>query len=39
MEYDNNININLLKTEYKGVLYTFEYFSGCFNAYMVSRSK
>ena len=37
MEYDNDISINLLSTTYKGIKYTFEYFSGCFNAYMVAN--
>ena len=36
MEYDNDISITLLSTTYKGIKYTFEYFSGCFNAYMVA---
>ena len=36
MEYDNEISITLLSTTYKGIKYTFEYFSGCFNAYMVA---
>lgn len=36
MEYDNDIRITLLATTYKGIKYTFEYFSGCFNAYMVA---
>ena len=35
-EYDNDISITLLSTIYKGIEYTFEYFSGCFNAYMVA---
>ena len=38
MEYDNEIRITLLSTTYKGIEYTFEYFSGCFNAYMVGSS-
>ena len=37
MEYDNEISITLLSTTYKGIKYTFEYFSGCFNAYMVAN--
>lgn len=37
MEYDNNISITLLSTIHKGIKYTFEYFSGCFNAYMVAN--
>ena len=37
MEYDNDISITLLSTTYKGIKYTFEYFSGCFNAYMVAN--
>lgn len=36
MEYDNDISIMLLSTIYKGIIYTFEYKSGCFNAYMVA---
>ena len=36
MEYDNDISITLLSTIYKGIEYTFKYFSGCFNAYMVA---
>ena len=36
MEYNNNINITLLSTIYKGIEYSFKYFSGCFNAYMVA---
>lgn len=35
IEYDNDISITLLKTEYKNSLYHFKYFSGCFNAFMV----
>ena len=35
IEYDNDIRITLLSTTYKGNKYSFEYFSGCFNAYMV----
>ena len=35
IEYDNDICITLLSTTYKGNKYSFEYFSGCFNAYMV----
>lgn len=34
MEYDNDIDITLLHTTYKGIKYSFEYVSGCFNAYM-----
>ena len=37
MEYDNEISINLLSTTYKGIKYTFEYFSGCFNAFMIAN--
>ena len=37
MEYDNDISITLLSTVYKGIKYTFKYFSGCFNAYMVAN--
>ena len=37
MEYDNEISITLLSTTYKGIKYTFEYFSGCFNAFMVAN--
>ena len=37
MEYNNEISITLLSTTYKGIKYTFEYFSGCFNAYMVAN--
>ena len=37
IEYDNDISITLLSTTYKGIKYTFEYFSGCFNAYMVAN--
>ena len=36
MEYNNDVHITLLSTIYKGIKYTFEYFSGCFNAYMVA---
>jgi len=36
MEYNNDINITLLSTIYKGIRYNFEYFSGCFKAYMVA---
>ncbi len=35
MEYSNDVSITLLSTIYKGKKYYFEYFSGCFNAYMV----
>jgi len=38
MEYDNDINITSLSTVYKGIKYTFRYFSGCFNAYMVAHT-
>ena len=38
IEYDNDIRITLLSTTYKGNKYSFEYFSGCFNAYMVGSS-
>jgi len=34
MEYDNDIDITLLSTIYKGKKYYFKYVSGCFNAYM-----
>lgn len=37
MEYNNEISITLLSTIYKGIKYTFEYLSGCFNAYMVAN--
>ena len=37
MEYSNDVTITLLSTTYKGVLYTFKYFDGCFNAYMVAN--
>lgn len=37
MEYDNEISINLLSTTYKGIKYTFEYFSGCFNTFMIAN--
>jgi hypothetical protein len=37
IECDYDIRLSLLKTEYKGILYTFEYFDGCFNAYMVAK--
>lgn len=36
IEYNNDIRITLLSTTYKGILYTFEYFDGCFNAFMVA---
>ena len=38
MEYSNDVSITLLSTTYKGIKYTFEYFSGCFNAYMVANA-
>ena len=37
MEYSNNVRITLLRTIYKGNFYAFEYFSGCFNAFMVTK--
>ena len=37
MEYNNDISITLLSTIYKGIEYSFKYFSGCFNAYMVAK--
>ena len=37
MDYDNDISITLLSTIYKGINYSFKYFSGCFNAYMVAN--
>ena len=35
MEYSNDVSITLIKTSYKGDDYTFKYFDGCFNAFMV----